>query len=227
MKQDFRIVWQPTEKELAGANRWMMAGIVLLVVGFLMAMVPGGLAGNAGVKLAGVVVMFIGYLSLRPWMRMWSDRKSYQLCSSREFRMNWRVTPDGKLLFGGRDMTPIHPMFKVDLEQHVARMKEKIRTSGHPIVIREIWIEDHIATGLWNEGAITLEHLKSSWRGTNGGVSFKLQLAGEEYTISIQSATYYGDYEFIVDGNPNGDVRVRDIPDALAVIAGESVELAA
>jgi hypothetical protein len=147
----------------------------------------------------------------------------------RGYRLRWTVSAEGRLLFANncdrrskwRDVSPIYPLSLTDLEEKVGRMKEKIAASGFPIVIKKIFIEQHIATGFWNEGSITLKHLESSRPGTNGGIEFDLELCGEKYTVCIQTATHYGDYEFIVDGHPEGAVRVKDLPDAFCQVSGE------
>lgn len=132
--------------------------------------------------------------------------------------ISWKIE-EGKLLLDGKDQTPLHPMSKASLEEAIVRLKEKIVVSGKQVNIEAIYIEPQIATGLWNEGTLTEEHLRSA-SGLYRGTTFVMELLGEAYTVSIQSGTYYQDYEFIVNGIP--DVRrVRDIPDALAQIGGE------
>lgn len=131
----------------------------------------------------------------------------------------WIVTREGKLLLDGRDNTPISPMSKAQLEAALQRFFDKIEASGLPISLEVIYIEQHIATGLWNEGAITEDHLKSS-DGRYRGITFEIQLLGEMRLVSIQNATYYSDYEFIVEGHPTL-VHVRDTTDFLGAMTGD------
>lgn len=135
--------------------------------------------------------------------------------------IKWEVK--GKDLFldghGGPGFYPSYPMSKSDLEDALLRLKEKIASSGRAITIEAIYIEKHIAIGLWNEGTITFEHLQSA-DGRYRGTTFQIELLGEQYTMSIQSGTYYMDYEFIVQGIPDV-VRVRDLPDTLSLVTGE------
>lgn len=147
--------------------------------------------------------------------------KSSKLYNPSKPFITWKIV-DGKLLLDGRDQTPCYPISKADLEASLQRMKDEIAKSGHPITIEAIYIEPHIATGLWNEGLLTREHLMTA-HGKYRGTTFQMELLGEPMTVSIQTGTYYMDYEFIVDGHPDGICRVRDIPDALAVVTQESV----
>lgn len=134
--------------------------------------------------------------------------------------LDWNVTREGKLTFAGRDMTPLYPRTKAEFEKAYLRMKEKIAASGHPIVIKALSVERHVAVGLFNEGAITHGSLAAAVKQPHW-LETTIELAGDIVPLRIVTGTYYIDYEFIVDGHPEGFVRVRDIPDALAVMAEE------
>lgn len=137
--------------------------------------------------------------------------------------LKWKVTRQNRLLIEDRDMTPLYPLSKADLEASFRRMKEKISASGHPIIIEALYVEKHIATGLWNESSINIADLQGA-DGRYHGITFEWELLGEPITLSIQSGTYYQDYEFIVRGHPEKLVRVRDLPDALAEVGeGEKI----
>ncbi len=135
--------------------------------------------------------------------------------------LSWSIK-DGKLLFDGYDQTPLSPVSKAFFEARLRTMKEKIAESGFPITIEAMYIEPFIATGLWNEGSITTWHLQNA-NNRYGGITFEWEMLGEPILVSIQRTTYYMSYEFIVRGHPDGTVRVRDIPDALAIAAKENV----
>ena len=137
--------------------------------------------------------------------------------SSKPF-VSW-VVVDGKLLLGENDWNPVHPISKFHLEESIIRLKDQI--GARHIAIEVIYIEPHIATGLWYEGTLTLNHLRSA-DGRYRGTTFEMELAGEQYLVSIQPHTYYDSYEFIVEGLP-GVQRVRDLPDSLAIVTGETV----
>lgn len=144
-----------------------------------------------------------------------SDSSRNFVTVSRDSKTPWEVK-NGELLFFGHDYTPLHPMSLQELELHLQRVKELVAATP-PTVLEAVRIERHIAKGLWDEGAITFEHLQMATC-HSGTISFQMVLLGEPTWVSIRSATYYENYEFIVRGHPKGIEVVRDVPDALAAV---------
>lgn len=134
--------------------------------------------------------------------------------------LRWLVDAQGRLCFDGCYHPPFNPMSKRQLEAALQRLFDKIKASGLPITLEVIYIEEHIATGLYDERSITEKHLRSADRRYDG-ITFEMELLGELRLVSIQKTTHYPDYEFIVRGHPSL-VRVRDTIDFLGVMTGEA-----
>lgn len=121
----------------------------------------------------------------------------------------WSVEPDtGKLVICGQVQDPCHQWSRSDLEQRLKQLNERIKDSGRPLAVVAICIERHVAGGLWNEGTLTAEMLGQATH-EYGGLTFRLELLGSEYPVSIQHENLCADCEFIVSGHPGGALRVH------------------
>lgn len=139
-------------------------------------------------------------------------------------RIKWSVTPDNRLLFNGRDCTPLYPWTKEDLETRLQRLQSMIAAKQDPTVVDGIMVEEHVATGLWNEGTLTQEQLEGATN-RNGGIAVRMGFDDQELDLVIRENTYYDSYQFLVSNHPKGYEVVRDIPDALAMIGDEGEEV--
>lgn len=137
-------------------------------------------------------------------------------------RMRWHIDQAGHLIINGRHIHPTRQWTRQYFEEALARLNAKVDLSGWPVTIFGLAIEEHVAQSLWMNGVITREHVQGATF-KDHQICFRLRLRGEEIEVCVVTATYYSDYEFIVSGHPQGHVRVRDIPDPLAIVANEQV----
>lgn len=143
----------------------------------------------------------------------------------------WKVTDTKRLVLFGQDYgNPTSTWTKEMLDKLVPQFMERIATFNAGRLDQEqmrilgLQVEPHVGLGLWINGDLTLDHLKSAIVDTSS-LNPRIDVPGffDKGTIPLEISriTYYDSWQFHVEGHPERYEVVRHIPDALAAKTGE------
>lgn len=132
-------------------------------------------------------------------------------------KVRWQITRDGKIRFAGLDMTGDIDYTPEYFERVFRRLTKKMSTSGHDVVIEYVFIQETVATALWNAKFITRKDLAMA-RNSRGGIIFNKTIAGEDYRFIIKPDTTFPDYDITLRCHPETSARDRDTPSLQASI---------
>lgn len=134
-----------------------------------------------------------------------------------EIREGEQGNVDGQeLWFNGCLLTPHHPKTLQMMEAALQKLLQQCERVGEgQIQVMAIEMEMHMATGLFNHGDLTIEHLDNSFPG-DSGLNLIMELNGQQYlVVVVPNMTRHDSYQFVVDGHPRGETRVMTLDDLI------------